>query len=173
MEYKIAVYHVAVGMDNYFMKWCSLCIFFILYNLFAYQWISFSSILYSLFKSQLFLWVMPLEFISPEGERCICCYLILLKTFHSLLDLIIHSNHSSTLGRNDWQQLKMETTNKQRYWWHLPHQESLNRKESMSDQRSITFLCWIFCDVKTFYAFIDPCFALYQKQSTATTQNTQ
>ena len=52
-------------------------------------------------------------------------------------------------------------------WWHPPHQESLHRKESMSDQRSILFLRCIFCDVREFYASNDPCFALYQKQSMA------
>lgn len=97
---------------------------------------------------------MPLQFKCPEGVRCLFLLSAAAKTtLHSLLRLIIHSNHSSTSGENEWQQLKMETTNKRRCrWWHPPHQESLHRKESMSDQRSIPFLRCIFCDVWEFYA---------------------
>lgn len=105
---KTAVYHVCIG------KWIITSVAFVvrvfsvLSKIFAYQWISFSSTSYSLFKTQL---EMPLQFKCPEGVRC----LFLLsaaakKTLHSLLRLIIHSNHSSTSGENEWQQLKTGTT---------------------------------------------------------------
>lgn len=61
----------------------------------------------------------------------------------------------------------MEVTNKRWYRWHPFHQKSLHRKESVSGWKNVAFHRCIFCDVWEFYAFNDPCFALYQKQGMA------
>lgn len=160
--------HVKHSAHNHFSCICSLCTFYFVQDFcISVDQLFFNLILISE-NTAIFAgnasWILKPR---REKKEAFCCHKVLLKYFHSLLHLIIPSNHSSTLGESDWQELKMETTNKQWYWWHPPHQESLHQKESMSDRWSITFPRYIFCDVWGFYAFNDLCIAPYQKQGTA------
>lgn len=103
------------------------------------------------------------------GKMPLHCERDLLRAPHSLLHLIIHSHHSSTSGENDWQHLQTKAKNNPWYRWHPPWQDSLYRKESMSDTRGVFFfsLDSFFCVCEDFSAFNDPCFALHQKQAVA------
>lgn len=140
--------HVKHSMHNHLSCICSLCIFYLVQDFCISVDQLFFNLIFIIQKTAIFagnaFWIL-----KPRREKkdAVCCHQVLLKTFHSLMHLIIHSDHSSASGESDWQQLKMETTNKGWYWWHPPHQESLHRKESMSDGWSITFSHFILCNV--------------------------
>lgn len=59
-------------------------------------------------SEQLFL---PLKLQYPGGEDVFSCYRVPFRTFYSGIPLIIHSNHNSSSGETDRQELKKQTKN--------------------------------------------------------------
>lgn len=148
--------HVKHSMHNHFSRICGFL--FTSNTSFAYQWISSSSILYLLFKTQLFL---RMNFKRLQGKGA---SVFLSKSFS--LTFILHYLSKSQVEVTDnvfrW---KLQTNN-QWCWWHLPHQDYVHQKESVSDQWSNAVPCCLFCDLSEFDSFNDPCLA-HPKQDTA------
>lgn len=140
--------HVKYSMHNLFCCICSWCIFYFIQG----------------FCIPAFLATPVFIIENTAFVFSTRCFAKALKDKTALtLHLIIHSNQS---GASEGQQLQIGIAKRWRRW-HPPHRELVLRKESMSERQSIAFPRPIFCDVWEFYAFNDPCFALYQKTGTA------
>lgn len=150
--------HVKHSMDNHFSCICSLCIFYFVQDFCIWVAQLFFNLVFiiqnSYFWKKCFLNFKALKGREISFTDIRCC----LKTstphypFKSQQHIRCKWLTTSQDGNHKW------------YWWHPPHQESVHRKESMSDWWCVAFPRCILSDVQDFYAFNDPCFALYQKQ---------